>query len=434
MNLFSTILLFSLAIFDVQAGESLANFDGYIVKLKPQHGFMPLNNFLSMGEFTELNVGFGEFYHLDTFFGFAPVDIEGIRNNPNVEYIEPNYLYTSEDSSVTTKPDYVLDKSFSSQWSLLNDGHNTWIPGSPAGVDINAIKAWEITTGNRNIVIAVIDSGIDYNHPDLKSNLWVNEAEKDGLTGVDDDGNGFIDDIYGYNFATNTGDPMDGLGHGTHVAGIIGAAHNNEGIRGVMTNVRIMSLKFLTDAGPGDSKNAIRAIDYAIKNGAKIINNSWGGGEFSQAMRDAFAATVEGNIIVTVAAGNSKNDNDLKPLYPANYGFPNMISVAANNVLDKKANFSCYGKKTVDIFAPGVDIISTEKDKKESTYRFRSGTSEATPMVTGALGLLLSKEPNLGYAEAKARLIETSVKNEEYLKYAQGGRLDLYRLLTNQRQ
>lgn len=418
---------------NAQANSNLTPFDGYIVKLKSHHGFMPFNSLYSMGEFSNLELAFGEFYHLDTTKGFAPIDIEAIKNNPDVEYIEPNYIYSSLDASVQTAPDSIKDKFFYSQWSLLNNGKNTWNPGSPIGIDLNAIKAWEITTGSRNVIIAVIDSGTDLNHPDLKDNLWVNEAEKNGAPGLDDDANGFVDDVYGYNFNDNTADPIDDWGHGTHLAGIIGAAHNGEGVRGIMANVQIMSLKFLNAEGKGDTKNAIRALDYAIKNGAKIINNSWGGGAYSQAVYDAFLATYQKGILVTAAAGNSKNDNDAKPFYPANYGFPNMISVAAHNVFDKKASFSSYGKKTVDVFAPGTDIASTSREKNESVYRWKSGTSQAAPMVAGALGLLLSKEPNIGYAEAKKRLMETTLKNEELLKYAQAGRIDLYRLLTNKR-
>ncbi|MGZ3789187.1 MAG: S8 family serine peptidase [Bacteriovorax sp.] len=425
----ATVFLLSLTIVSAHAATP-AKFDGYIIKLKKGHGFMPLNGFTTLGDLTDLGVDFGEYYHLNAANSFREIDVNAIKNNPDVEYVEPNYLYTDLDQGGVVQPASIQDPMFKDQWSLFNTGHNTWIKDSPPGIDLNVVKGWDITKGSRDVVIAIVDSGINYNHPDLKDNLWVNEAEKNGKPGVDDDGNGFIDDIYGYDFANNDGDPMDGLGHGTHVAGIIGASHNGEGMRGVMGNVKIMALKFLTDAGPGDTKNAIKAIDYAIKNGAQIINNSWGGGDYSQAMYDAFMAAAEKNIIITAAAGNSNADNDATPKYPASYKVPNLVTVAAHNALDGKASFSNFGKNSVSVFAPGLDIVSTDV---KYPYEFRTGTSMATPMVTGALGLLLSIEPGISYTEAKKRLMDTSVKNAEYLKYAQAGRVDVYRLLTNTR-
>ncbi|MDD4976184.1 MAG: S8 family peptidase [Bacteriovorax sp.] len=426
----TTVFLLSLTILSANATSPEAKFDGYIIKLKKGHGFMPLNGFRSLGDLTELSVDFGDYYHLNSANSFSEIDLNAIKTNPDVEYIEPNYLYTHLDHGGAVQPASIQDPLFKSQWSLFNTGHNTWIPNSPPGIDVNAVKGWEIAKGGSDVVIAIIDSGIDYNHPDLKKNLWINEAEKNGKPGVDDDGNGFIDDIYGYDFANEDGDPMDGLGHGTHVAGIIGASHNGEGIRGVMNNVKIMSLKFLTDKGPGDTKNAIRAVDYAIKNGAQIINNSWGGGDYSQAMYDAFMAAAEKNIIITAAAGNSNVDNDVTPKYPASYKVPNLITVAAHNALEGRASFSNYGKNSVSIYAPGLDIVSTDL---KSNYIWSTGTSVATPIITGALGLLLSMEPGISYTEAKNRLMETSIKTPELLKYAQAGRLDIYRLLTNLR-
>ena len=431
----AVLTLLCLTMLSAEGFASKIKFDGYIIKLKKGHDFMAVNQFPGIGKVTRLSVSFGHYYHADTANSLIPVNIDAIRKNPNVEYIEPNYLYEDlgEDkvvnqSSKNNFSDIVQDPTFGSQWALQNTGHNTWIKDSPPGLDVNAIKGWEMSQGGSEVIIAIVDSGIDYNHPDLQKNLWINEAEKNGLPGFDDDGNGFVDDINGYDFANNDGDPMDGLGHGTRVAGIIGATHNTEGIRGVMPHVKMIALKFLADDGKGDTVNAVRAIDYAISSGAQIINNSWGGGHYSQTLFDAFMAAAARNIIITAAAGNSKNDNDLNPSYPASYKVPNIITVASSNALDEKASFSSFGKNVVNVYAPGVFIVSTDLN---SNYQWNSGTSLSTPIVTGALGLLLSMEPGISFTEAKKRIMNTSIKNPEFLKYAQAGRIDIYRMLMN---
>lgn len=403
-----------------------AEFDGYIVKFKDHFGAYNLRNLSMEANLKSLDVSFGQFYKMTSKDSLIPLDIEKLKINPAIEYIEPNYIYYSQDH-VEAKPKEILDKEFDGQWGVFNNGHNTWVANSPIGVDINVLKAWELTQGSNDIVVAIIDSGINYNHPDLKENLWINNLELNGKPGVDDDGNGYIDDVYGYDFANNDGDPLDDLGHGTHVAGIIGAAHNEIGTRGVMGKVSIMSLKFLSAKGSGDTANALKAIDYAVKNGAKIINNSWGGGDFSQSIYDALMNAAKNNIVVVTAAGNIKNDNDKYPKYPASYKIPGMICVGALNVLDLKTSFSSYGKESVHIFAPGEYIVSTDV---ELPYKWRSGTSIATPFVVGAVGLLLSKEPNLTPEEVKKRVISTSVYKDDYAKYGVGGRLNTYDLLT----
>jgi thermitase len=401
------------------------NFDGYIVKLRDNTNTLVSSTFQKNINVIDLKLSFGKFFKLSS-NNLVPLDIEAIKKNPAVEYIEPNYLYYPQDH-VPPKPSNIMDKEFDGQWAVYNNGHNTWVANSPIGVDINVTKAWDLTKGSRDIVIAVIDSGIDYNHPDLKDSVWVNEKELNGKPGVDDDGNGYIDDIYGYDFANNDGDPLDDNGHGTHVSGIIAAAHNEIGVRGVMANAKIMSLKFLTAKGPGDTANALKGIEYAINNGAKIINNSWGGGDYSQAMNDAFTKAAQKNIVIVVAAGNTNNDNDAKPMYPANYNVPGIISVGSLSMMDVKSSFSSFGKKSVHVFAPGNYIISTDV---EQPYKWRSGTSMAAPFVTGAIGLLLSKESNLGVEDIKRRVIDTSVKNSNYSQFGVGGRLNIYDLLT----
>ncbi len=281
--------------------------------------------------------------------------------------------------------------------------------------DIDAPEAWDITTGSTNIVVAVIDSGIDYRHPDLAANMWVNRAELNGIHGVDDDDNGYVDDIYGYDFCNSDPDPIDDHCHGTHVAGTIGAVGNNGiGVAGVCWNVRIMALKFLAESGSGTDSDAIECIDYAIRNGARIMNNSWGGGGFSQAVMDTISVANDAGVLFVAAAGNSAGDNDQYPEYPSGYDVPNVIAVAATGSDDELASFSCYGATSVDLAAPGMDILSTLptymtyamlRSGYLTNYGVSSGTSMATPHVSGALALLESYYPSLTAAQAKSRLL-----------------------------
>jgi len=320
----------------------------YIVKMNTQvKTNLKLNSF---GIAKDLNLSFGSFTVLTT---DNKSSIEVLRNNPAVEYIEPNYTYT--------KFDAPTDTDFSKQWGLNNDGKNSgsWWSRGTVGVDISALEAWKITKGSSDIKIAVIDTGVDYNHVDLKNNILINEAELNGSEGVDDDGNGFVDDIYGYDFANDDADPMDGHGHGTHCAGVIGAEHNSIGIAGVNANVKILPIKFLKDSGGGTLEGALKAIDYAISREVHVMSNSWGGGGRSQALYDAIERAQEAGISFIAAAGNSSSDNDKKPAYPANYKLDNVVSVGALDGKGKKASFSNYGKKTVHVFAPGVNIYST---------------------------------------------------------------------------
>jgi subtilisin family serine protease len=349
--------------------------------------------------------------------------LTSLKNNSNVVYAEPNYIYHA-----TTD-----DPQFSQLWGLSNTGKNE--PKGKAGVsgaDINAVKAWELTTGSRQIKIAVIDTGVDYNHPDLKDNMWVNEKELNGKPGVDDDGNGLIDDIHGYNFATDTANPMDGHGHGTHCSGTIGALHNNQiGVAGVMAEVTIVPVKFLDDSGSGTLEAALKAIDYATELNVDIMSNSWGGGGRSQALEDAIKRASDKGIIFTAAAGNSSSDNDSAPSYPASYNVPNIVSVAALTAQNELASFSSFGKNTVHIAAPGQNILSTVKG---GGYEIMSGTSMATPHVSGVLGLLLAKEGRMPHEVMKERLTMTGVPVAGLRgKTLTASRIDAYNILTDTR-
>ena len=279
------------------------------------------------------------------------------------------------------------------------------------------------------IKIAVIDTGIDYNHEDLRDNMWTNEAELNGEPGVDDDGNGYVDDIHGYDFANNDGDPMDGNGHGTHCAGTIAAVHdNNLGVAGVMANAQLVGVKFLTDRGSGTTEAAIKAVEYATKVGVDIMSNSWGGGGASAALKEVIEKANEAGIVFTAAAGNSGSDNNSRPHYPSNYDVPNVISVAASQVDDTLASFSCYGSRTVHVAAPGHNILSTYPGDK---YKSLSGTSMATPHATGVIGLYLSMNKGELPSDVRAKVMETSVYNRSYgKKLISGGRIDAFNLLT----
>ena len=281
-----------------------------------------------------------------------------LRGNPMVEYAEPNYIVRA----LVTPPD---DPQFDQLWGLDNTGQT----GGTPDADIDAPEAWDIHTGSSNVVIAVIDTGVAYNHPDLddgtRNNIWANDVELNGTPGFDDDDNGYVDDILGWDFVGDDNDPTDYLFHGTHVAGTIAALGNNgTGITGVNWYSSIMPLRIFGASGYGDTAKAIEAILYAANNGAKVINASWGGGDFSQALYDAISHANDMGVLFVAAAGNGGDDgigddNDQIPFYPASYGLPNIISVAATDHNDNLALFSNFGATSVDVAAPGVNVLSS---------------------------------------------------------------------------
>ena len=314
-----------------------------------------------------------------------------------VEYIEPNYVYHANRTP--------NDSRFSEMWALDNRGQT----GGTEGVDIDTLEAWDLTQGDSNVVVGVVDTGVAYTHPDIAANIWRNPGEIAG-NGLDDDGNGVADDIYGYNAITNSGSVMDDNGHGTHTAGTIGAAGGNGfGVTGINWNVKIMPLKFLDGSGSGTTQGAIAAIEYAVRMkqagvNIRILSNSWGGGGYSAALEQAISLANANGILFVAAAGNESNDNDAVPTYPANYELANVISVAAVDHNGNLASFSNYGASTVDIAAPGVNILSTLNN---GGYGQLSGTSMATPHVSGVAALVLSREPNLALSELRSRLLGT---------------------------
>lgn len=330
----------------------------------------------------------------------------------HIQYIEPNYIYRvpagqdARDARVNRAPELPDDAKFAELWGLYNKGDQ----GGLAGADVNAVNAWRLTTGRKEVIVAVIDTGIDYKHEDLAANMWKNEKEIAG-NGKDDDGNGFVDDVYGYDFANHDADPMDDHSHGTHCAGTIGAVQNNKiGVAGVMGQVRLMPVKFLSASGSGSLAAAVEAIGYATKMGAHVMSNSWGGGGYSAALFEAIKLAESRGQIFVAAAGNSRSDNDVNPTYPASYQVSNVISVAAMDRAGKPASFTCYGKKSVHVAAPGVNILSTTPG---NTYKSFSGTSMATPHVAGIVGLVLAKQGTRAAPTMRERLIQTSKKHAD---------------------
>lgn len=355
-----------------------------------------------------------------------------------VLYAEPNFKIEFDDPKETVSSKDLLlreydssqpnDPKFGEQWALNNLGQN----GGKEKADIDALKAWLKTRGSDKIVVAVLDSGVDYTHTDLIGNIWLRPAN---IPQYNDDEIGTFNDLNGFNAAENSGDPMDDNGHGTHCAGIIGAEGNNdEGITGINWNVQIMPLKFMGRGGFGTTKDAIEAINYAIdrkRNGVnvRVINASWGSTAYSKALEDAIRAAGEEGILFVAAAGNSTVNNDRRPHYPSNYDLPNVISVAALDRNDALTSFSNYGAKTVHIAAPGKDILSTWLN---NDYREASGTSMAAPQVAGVAALILASEPNLTVEKLRERLLKSADKIDSLNgKVENSGRLNAAKALGN---
>ncbi|MEK6748701.1 MAG: Calx-beta domain-containing protein [Pseudomonadota bacterium] len=323
------------------------------------------------------------------------------QKNPNVVYVEPDY-----ELSFTAAPN---DTSFGNLWGLDNTGQTVNGTASTTDADMNILEAWNNSgvTGSNSVVVAVIDSGVQYDHPDLAANMWTNPGEIPG-NGIDDDGNGYIDDVYGINAITHSGNPMDDNMHGTHVAGTIaGVGNNSAGMTGVVQQAKILACKFLSSTGSGATSDAIKCLDYiyALKQkGINIIvsNNSWGGTGGSQALADAIDAQRRAGILFVAAAGNDGVDNDATPHYPANYFKANVISVAATTQTDTLAAFSDYGLRSVHVGAPGVNIYSTVPT---SSYAYLQGTSMATPNVTGLVALLAAQDATRNWKTLKNLVI-----------------------------
>ncbi|NOY87132.1 MAG: S8 family serine peptidase [Deltaproteobacteria bacterium] len=278
--------------------------------------------------------------------------IKEYQSRPEVEYVQPNYIYHLQ-STTPNDPDYP------SLWGLDNTGQTVSGIFGTSDADIDAPEAWDITTGSPSVIVAVVDSGVDYNHPDISGNIWSNSGEV--INGIDSDLNGYVDDVRGWDFVDNDNDPMDVNSHGTHVSGTIGAVGNNGiGITGVAWTTKIMPVRVFDFAGLATTANIVLGFDYAVANGAKIINFSAGGGPSDQAMMDSISAANNAEVLMVFAAGNSANNNDAggAHFYPSDYTYDNIISVSATDQDDSLASFSNYGATSVDVGAPGTNIYS----------------------------------------------------------------------------
>ncbi|MES1164231.1 MAG: S8 family serine peptidase, partial [Verrucomicrobiota bacterium] len=339
----------------------------------------------------------------------ADVAISKLIDTGAIKKAEPNYMVQA---SATPN-----DARFGELWGMTK---------------ISAPAAWDITTGSKEVLVAVSDTGIDYNHADLSANVWTNPGEIAG-NGKDDDGNGYVDDVHGYDFANSDGDPMDDNGHGSHVSGTIGGvANNGMGVAGLNWNVKIQAVKFLAANGSGSTWAGAQTILYAAKMKARVVNASWGclgPGCYASYLEEAIKTLEQGGGIFIVAAGNNANNNNSYPAYPANYAVPSLVAVAATDSNDALASFSNYGATVVHVAAPGVGILSTVKG---GGYASWNGTSMAAPHVAGAAALMVALRPDATPAEIKQKLIETCDPVAGLAgKVASGGRINARRLVAS---
>ena len=338
-------------------------------------------------------------------FGIVP-DLEVVRTSMTVD--RARAVLKTQTGVVSVEPDCIVrieqtpdDPDFNQSWALRNTGQT----GGTVGADIQASGAWDVRTDASDLVVAVIDTGQQLDHPDLAANLWTNPGEVGGNE-IDDDSNGYIDDVHGWDFANGDPDPSDDNGHGTHVAGTIGARGNNGiGVTGVAWSVQLMPLKAFGANGSGSVSSIIWALDYAVANGARISNNSYGGQEFYRSVYDAFVAAGLANHLAIAAAGNTGVNADESPHYPAAFRLDTIVSVAATTDADALAPFSNYGVRNVQIAAPGAAIYSTLPG---SAYGLLSGTSMATPHVTGVAALVAAEHPTWSPSEIRNRLLGTT--------------------------
>jgi subtilisin family serine protease len=328
-----------------------------------------------------------------------------LKQNPQIQFAEPNYEVHLVSSSIPN------DYAFDDQWSLVNHGQEDSDRNKGVnGADIHVMPLWQQgITGSKNVLVAMVDTGLDWQHPDLMGNLYENpgEAGAKSNNGIDDDNNGYIDDVHGWNTLTNSPRSQDDAGHGSHVAGIIGAVGNNNiGVTGINWNASLLPVKALGMTGGGTTESVVNALVYAIKMKAQIINNSWAMAERSDILEHIIQETEKQGILMIAASGNSFLNLDGCALYPASFKYSNVITVSATDNSDTNWYMSDIGPKTVDVAAPGANIYSTFQ---KQGYRSLTGTSMAAPHVSGIAALLKSAHPEWDYKELRKRIVNSCV-------------------------
>jgi outer membrane protein assembly factor BamB/subtilisin family serine protease len=400
--------------------EQAQGFRGTTVVAKPKLGMLPVIDRLEQAEGLTLKAKFERFGNVRVLTLAAGDTVKAavrrLMATGRYEYVEPDYV-----RHATTVPN---DPQFSSQWALNNTGVN----GGIAGADIHAEAAWDTLTNAPGVIAGIVDSGALTTHEDLAANMWINPSP--GTSKIYG-GTLEVDSLNGLNAVTSSGLPTDDLGHGTHVSGIVGAVGNNSlGVSGVAWKVQLMELKFIDSSGSGSASDELPCIDYAIAHNANVLNGSFGDQTFSQAEMDAIHAAGQAGIIFVCAAGNSSENVDISPFFPADYPLDNIICVGATDNRDLPVYFSNYGSGTVEIFAPGENILSTYFSST-SSYMYLSGTSMASPMVTGTVALLRAKFPSDTYRETINRVLNSADTNPGLAGKSQtGGRVDLAKALT----
>ena len=351
-------------------------------------------------------------YTPNTYVVESAQSVVELKKNPNILHAEPNFKI----HVLALSNDPYRDRN----WGLNNS--------DVKGADIHVAPLWQAGyTGSKRVIVAVLDTGVDYRHADLAANIYRNSGESDN--GQDNDRNGFVGDIHGWNCVDKNNNPMDVFGHGSHVAGIIGAVGNNGvGTAGVNWNVSILPVKMLGDDGTGDLASSLDGINYAILMKATVINASWGGDPYSQIFADTLKRAGQQGVLFVAAAGNDSADNDQAEFYPADYRLDNVISVAATDNYDNLASFSNYGANNVDVAAPGNEILSTTPN---NSYKYLSGTSMAAPFVTGLVALLKSVNPSWSAQEIKQRIISSCDPVPALRGLVRcGGRINAYKAAT----
>lgn len=391
----------------------------YLIKFKNSAGGVALGHGKLAGK-AQLKASFPAMGMMQV--AFKPdqesLNVEELRQDPDVEYIEPNYILKAFDEDLNSN---VEAFSTSDYVYYNNISRNPYVYSQTKSTDFGVSKTWSVLTpassNSNKIVVAVIDSGLDKNHRVFRPTeeggtgaLWVNEMEARGRAGVDDDFNGFVDDINGWNFINNNNNFADSGSHGTHVAGIVvGTGQNIFSDYLQESSIQVMPLKFLGPDG-GSTANAIRAIYYAVNQGARVINNSWGGAGYSRSLHEALIYAYNNRVLIVSAAGNNSSNNDVKPMYPASYDVPSNLAVASVGASDKLSYFSNYGYYSVQVGSPGERVASTIPGR--DSIGEMSGTSMAAPFVAGVAALALRESPQLSGYHVRQLIIDTATVSQ----------------------